>query len=782
MAEPKFKDYPGGEGLAAPKQGEAWSQWLLQLGVWKKIKLMDPEVAGDEKSMQKVYASEAVKRSSATYVTVQTMVHDRFLYDPDKRVWTAKKYLDDLTERYGGIDQILLWSGYPNLGVDSRSQFDLIESLPGGPEAAVRALKAAQPSLMVHWPYKPWDIATNGLGQNDTAQLVELVARTGADGVNFDTMSSKFDLKGNFNPMTRFFEAATNAGVADLIIEPENDLFRNLPYLNVSTQGWLYTLQTCYSCKTNVPFAPAVSAQKWLARRSMPHVTGRWASQRSEEILTAFFNGIGYNSWENIWGIWNGFNDRDGELLRRSAAVLRYFHEMLADPEVQWLPHYPIKSSTPAGGHVFASKFVGKEKELWLLINTANENATVDDWALPFPSSKSSRQSYDMYHGVKLLPSKSNECLLQSCELVRVPVEARGIGVVLRTERLSPRDAAMFEDFPKLTSRALASFSNEWGPVAMQKLVEKDPESSQTKVAAVTTGMVRVPGSPSYEFHARGIEIEGFLNDRGQMDDWVGVDVQYPWEQVPTKYHQPHVLAISDLWVDKLPVTNEEFSKFLSDASYVPKDPQNFLRHWGGEGCGSAKTCAMPAKLAKQPVVFVGLDDARAFCAHGGKRLPREWEWQHAAQGGDPSRRYPWGSEWRPDLMPTPQNNAAALRGIDVGQFPKSASKHGIEDLVGLVWQWTDEYEDDHTRGAVLKGGSAFQPQRWQETRYQPWYFPGLDGNWTLGDPWKPPYSVSRKDYSRLYNLTAHGKYLLMAPSLDRAGTIGFRCVMEASP
>jgi formylglycine-generating enzyme required for sulfatase activity len=70
-------------------------------------------------------------------------------------------------------------------------------------------------------------------------------------------------------------------------------------------------------------------------------------------------------------------------------------------------------------------------------------------------------------------------------------------------------------------------------------------------------------------------------------------------------------------------------------------------------------------------------------------------------------------------------------------------------DLVGNVWQWTDEYEDEHTSAAVLRGGSYYQPQG------SMWYFP------------------------RAYQNDQHGKLLLMAPSIDRAGTLGFRCVVD---
>jgi formylglycine-generating enzyme required for sulfatase activity len=71
--------------------------------------------------------------------------------------------------------------------------------------------------------------------------------------------------------------------------------------------------------------------------------------------------------------------------------------------------------------------------------------------------------------------------------------------------------------------------------------------------------------------------------------------------------------------------------------------------------------------------------------------------------------------------------------------------------MFGHVWEWTDEYADDRTRAAVLKGGA------WYRAGGSHWSFPRAEG------------------------LTAHGKLLLVAPGLDRAGTIGFRCVMDVA-
>ena len=82
--------------------------------------------------------------------------------------------------------------------------------------------------------------------------------------------------------------------------------------------------------------------------------------------------------------------------------------------------------------------------------------------------------------------------------------------------------------------------------------------------------MIRIPAA-NFDFAVRGIEIEGG-NDPG-------VDVQYPWEDAPRRYHR-HRVHMHSFYIDRMPVTNAEFKKFLDATHYRPKDDHNFLRDW----------------------------------------------------------------------------------------------------------------------------------------------------------------------------------------------------------
>jgi gamma-glutamyl hercynylcysteine S-oxide synthase len=193
--------------------------------------------------------------------------------------------------------------------------------------------------------------------------------------------------------------------------------------------------------------------------------------------------------------------------------------------------------------------------------------------------------------------------------------------------------------------------------------------------------------------------------------------------------------------LDRTLVTNAEFANFMSASAYHPKDDHNFLRDWNNGH--------YPQGWENKPVTWVSIEDARAYATWAGKRLPHEWEWQYAAQSAD-SRTYPWGNDWNEKAVARPDHGRTMSPLANVAAFPAGASPFGVLDLTGTVSQWTDEFRDDHTRAAIVRGGAAYRPFG------SIWYFP------------------------QSYRLDEHQKYLLMSPGRDRSGTIGFRCVVDA--
>jgi formylglycine-generating enzyme required for sulfatase activity len=307
-------------------------------------------------------------------------------------------------------------------------------------------------------------------------------------------------------------------------------------------------------------------------------------------------------------------------------------------------------------------------------------------------------------------------------------IEPQGYGAVFGTKNPSYELEKLLNTMNELYPNPLQSFAVT-NPILSQTITPIPPTKAVTQVPE---GMVPIPGG-KFEFEVKGIEIEG--------DERDGLDVQYPWETVARRSHK-HTLDVAPIFMDKFPVTNAQFKKFLDASHYRPADDHNFLKDWRNGAC--------PEGWGNKPVTWVALEDARAYAKWAGKRLPHEWEWQYAAQGAD-GRTYPWGNAWDATKVPTPNKTRADQPPSDV-DASSGASPFGVMDLVGNVWQWTDEYTDDHTRAAILRGGSRFQPGG------SDWYFP------------------------EAYKLAEHGKYLLMSPGRDRSANVGFRCVVDAAP
>ena len=109
------------------------------------------------------------------------------------------------------------------------------------------------------------------------------------------------------------------------------------------------------------------------------------------------------------------------------------------------------------------------------------------------------------------------------------------------------------------------------------------------------------------------------------------------------------------------------------------------------------------AEIAHHPVVNVFWQDAQAYAAWLGMRLPTEAEWEKAARGTD-GRLYPWGNHGPTTNLCNFGMNVG--RTTPVGQYsPQGDSLYGCQDMSGNVWEWTDSWYDDYKRYRVVRGG-----------------------------------------------------------------------------
>ena len=128
--------------------------------------------------------------------------------------------------------------------------------------------------------------------------------------------------------------------------------------------------------------------------------------------------------------------------------------------------------------------------------------------------------------------------------------------------------------------------------------------------------------------------------------------------------------------MQKHPVTNTEYQAFIKATGELPPS------HWLGN--------EPPKNTSDMPVVGVTIQDARNYAAWCDMVLPTAVEWEAAVRLPD-GRAFPWGNEWKDSMCHCKENGA--VEPASVGKRPEGASHWGCLDLLGNVWEWTENHE-----------------------------------------------------------------------------------------
>ena len=130
---------------------------------------------------------------TASYIPAQMHPYDRFFYDPETGSYTVDRFLDDLEARCGGVDAILMWPTYTNIGADDRNQFDLFARCRRPRRGAGRDQPVARQGRAV-LAVQPVDTGTRREPMDDEhtfAKLLNRPAGTGSTATPWDSFPNR---------------------------------------------------------------------------------------------------------------------------------------------------------------------------------------------------------------------------------------------------------------------------------------------------------------------------------------------------------------------------------------------------------------------------------------------------------------------------------------------------------------------------------------------------------------------------------------------------------------
>ncbi|XBH21326.1 SUMF1/EgtB/PvdO family nonheme iron enzyme [Jonesiaceae bacterium BS-20] len=623
-----------------PTDRSQWPAWRAQITRWAD---QAKERIGYDGSM---YDRQGSTWASSCFTVAQVWLWDELLYDTENNRFTPDKLLADASGRLGGFDGVVLWHAYPIIGIDDRNQWDYYRDVPGLKDLVDYF---HDHGVKVFVDYNPWDTET-ARGGPDAEELAKTIAQFEADGIFLDTMQ-KADPE---------FVATLERARPGIALEGES----KLPLTSVSSHALSWAQWFADS------EIPGVLRAKWFERRHMQHHIRRWNRDHSQELQSAWINGVGVMVWEVVFSAWVGWNDRDAATLRRMLPVLRAFSHVLRDG--QWTPLAPL-ADRAFDANIYASRFELDGITLWTAVNRGQAlwtGAILNQESFSPETALAGSRYFDLASGQELqgfdsevtIPAASTGGILQVAG--GAPTPENLVEVLAQVAAVRWTDDASFQH--RTAERLTASTPN----------VPVKDGGQGLDCATVTAPAGDHILTIGYRMRETGM--------------YQGAPYVNEWKPLPPRLHDVRTMEISAHFahavkVQAQEVSNADFAEFLTDSGYQPNEPQRFLAHWDTNVASPHGFGAPVPGTLEQPVTYVNLADARAYAHWAGGRLPCEDEWQVAAQ--------------------------EALRPGATQQFVRRSP---------AVWNLTEsEHSDGRSRFVMLKGGMEYQIG---ETE---WYFDG---------------------------------------------------------
>ncbi|MFD2201271.1 formylglycine-generating enzyme family protein [Shivajiella indica] len=702
-----------------------------------------------------LYEREDLKWIRKAYAMHLLMAWDKDFYHVDNQEFKLLEFQKRNENWFGGDDVIGIWPTWPTLGLDQRNQWDMYRDLPGGLDQLSHmsdSLRLGGTKFFI--AYNPWDESTRLEGHLEGMQ--KLIEGTNADGVVLDTKgSSSNDLQ----------EAADSVKEGVVMYSEGMAVPKDMPgIVSGRVHNALY-------------YPPLLNLNKIIKPDFAIFRVAELAYERiRREYALSMFNG--YGTELNIFRPGRPeWKEEDYKFFGRTLRVLRENHSNFTAYD-----YTPLIKTLEEG--IFVNKWPKENKVIYTIFSLKPEgflgnlfevNQPKYDWHYidlwNHEEVQLSEKEGSFYVPVDLESfhqkwlGTNNEGAVSAIAYLPNLLEIKLIENKLYINSLTKGDVRVWAGNPSYGKDFVSLYQDEEfldiretfrdfeGKLVVQlfegeELLDEriitmdfgDPRlisvSEKTvKLDKIPEGMVRVPKG-------------SFIMKVSQGDQFI----PYPVENFPKE------LKFQDFYMDKHPVTNQEFKTFLESTGYSPKDPHRFLAHWlDGD---------IPKGKELHPVVNVSYEDAKAYASWAGKRLPTEAEWQYAASAGD-GRDWPWDPDLKVSKRREFVTNTLTVEHLDgletdkcnigngildaVGSYPNGSNPWGLEDLVGSVWQMTNDLYDNGTNQMILlKGGSYFKPSSsW-------WYVQG------------GPREIHYRQM-----------LLRVSPGFERNETVGFRCVAD---
>ncbi len=744
--------FPGGSvkySLWADFYEGEWQEGLRVM--FQKRMLYDVEPGQFDNTL---FERNDLKWARHAYVSHLIQCWDNYYYDSTD----GKFHMEDLIKQgktlYGGDDFVGIWPTWPSLGMDQRNQWDLFRDLPGGMSQIKKLAEMCNSyKSRLFICYNPWDQSTRN--ESHTVGMANIIAATGADGVVLDTQGGSSKELQHAADSVRSGVVMYSEGMAvpkdmqgivsgrvhnalyycpmlnlNKFIKTEFAIFRVVElYKEPIRREYNLSLFNGYGVEMNI-FAPG--KPEWLEEqyRYLGRIS-RILRENTFNFISNDFTPLIPTTTDNIWV--NRWDTQNKTIYTIYSLIPAGYKGYLfnVDKKEDWhfvdLWHHQEKVPKQVDGKWLIEAETDAFNQSWL--GTNNEGKV--DCIASFPNLlRVSRESDNL----EVIAEKGDEIKIWA----GVP-DYEKKPLVLPTGKNSIR---LMEHFGRFEGRFVIQLF-EKGILIDERIDEIKAgtprlysQSIKTKGSAtIPSGMVKIPSGNLV-----------FKTTNG--DDFI----PYP------KYNQGKTYEVSTLYMDKYPVTNKQFKVFMDATNYEPKDKANFLKNWT-DG-------KIPAKQENYPVVYISYEDAQTYAKWAGKRLPTEIEWQYAAQTSS-GNEWPWVQKTpikRGQEVITETLTVSSIEGINpkycnlrdgkpypVGKYPKGVNPYGLEDLVGCVWQLTNDlYASGSYRYIIMKGGSYFRPSSsW-------WYVQG------------GPRELHYRQY-----------LLRISEGFERNATVGFRCVAD---